>query len=130
MLNSIGPIDFEYDRTDHPLSPEPPVEAYVLALEEKRSPRPILKLIGPTNFFAERQVGGEGGDQFFWRWRWPIMMMGRGERFSGITQCYCGKVKNDMKLRIRCSSAHHFDGSSFNNKFLSSFLNSFSISSV
>jgi hypothetical protein len=38
---------------------------YMTELEQKRSPRPILKSIGPINFFATPRVGGEGGYQFF-----------------------------------------------------------------
>ena len=50
----------KYDRTDHHLSSETPVEVYAGILEQEWSPRPILKLIGPINFFAERRVGVGG----------------------------------------------------------------------
>jgi len=60
----VGPADFRNDRTDHPVSPEIPGEAHVETLEKMRSPRPILKLIGPIYFFAERHVGGEGRPVF------------------------------------------------------------------
>jgi hypothetical protein len=35
-----------------------------MELEHERSPRQVLKLIGPTGFFAEREVGGGGRPVF------------------------------------------------------------------
>jgi len=61
----IGPAHFRNDRTDHPALPEPPVEAHVETLEEKRSPRPILKSIGPIIFFCGAQSGGRRVTEFF-----------------------------------------------------------------
>jgi hypothetical protein len=50
----------EYGRGDPPVSSETPCETQVTKLEWDRPPRPILKLIGPINFFAEREVGVGG----------------------------------------------------------------------
>jgi hypothetical protein len=88
----VGPANFRNDRTDHPVSPEPPVEAYVLALEEKRSPRPILKWIGPIIFFAEQQVGGGG---------WLIMMRGRGEPFPAWLAREPSVFQNNTLLTVK-----------------------------
>jgi len=53
FLKTVGSIDFEFDRTDHPVSSEHPVEAHVITLEQKRCPRPMC----PTNICAARGVG-------------------------------------------------------------------------
>jgi hypothetical protein len=55
----------EYGRGDHPRSSKSPVEEYVRVLEQKRPPRPILKMIGPINFSVECKVGGRGVADFF-----------------------------------------------------------------
>ncbi len=91
---SIGPANFRNDRTDHPVSPEPPVETHTMTLEKERSPRPVLKLIGPTNFFAECTVGGRGVSIFL-----EVGVAdhddGRGDRFPEqyIVSCENMKMK-------------------------------------
>jgi hypothetical protein len=61
----------EYGRGDHLFSSETPVETHFGELEKERSPRPILKLIGPIYFFAVREVGGRGVTDFFGGWGYP-----------------------------------------------------------
>jgi hypothetical protein len=61
---SVRPL-VKYGRGDPPFSSEPSVETQVMALEKERSPRQILKLIGPTIFSAEWEVGGRGVTDFF-----------------------------------------------------------------
>ena len=55
----------KYGRGDHPRSSETPVESHVSVLEQKWPPRPILKMIGPTNFFVACKAGGRGVTDFF-----------------------------------------------------------------
>ena len=50
----------EYGRDDHLFSSDVPVKTHVGKLEKERSPRPILKLIGPIVFSAVLMVGGRG----------------------------------------------------------------------
>ena len=86
ILKPVGPIDFEFNRTDYPVSPENPVEIHTLILEQKWSPRPVLRLIGPIIFFADRKEGGRGV---------PIFLAvgvadhdeGSGRSFSGMVSC-------------------------------------------
>jgi hypothetical protein len=47
-------------------------------LEKKRSPRPILKLIGPTIFSAEWEVGGRGATSFFGGRGDPLALIEKG----------------------------------------------------
>jgi hypothetical protein len=58
------------------------VETHFGELEKERSPRPILKLIGPIYFFAVREVGGRGVANFFGGW-------GDSGLFSGIAGPRC-----------------------------------------
>lgn len=55
----------EYDRTDPVVSSECPGETGGAAQEKMRSPRPILKMIGPTGFFADMNMGGRGRPFFY-----------------------------------------------------------------
>ena len=61
---SVRPL-IKYCRSDHPVPSESSVEEKATVLEKKKSPRPILRSIGPTNFFAECKVGGRGVTDFF-----------------------------------------------------------------
>jgi hypothetical protein len=54
------------------------VEIRVAALEKKRSPRPILKMIGPTSFSAEWEVGGRGVTDFFGGRGDPLALIEKG----------------------------------------------------
>jgi len=54
---SVRPL-VKYGRGDPPFSSERSVEERVEVLEKMRSPRQILKMIGPTGFSAEWVVGG------------------------------------------------------------------------
>jgi len=91
ILKLAGPIDLENDRTDHHVSSEVPVEDQVKVLEQKRSPRPVLKLIGPTGFFAEREVRGRGRPIFLKvGWVGSICLKIAGSRTGFFLKILCG----------------------------------------
>jgi hypothetical protein len=54
------------------------VEIQVVVLEKKKSPRPILKLIGPTSFSADWEVGGRGATNFFGGRGDPLALIEKG----------------------------------------------------
>jgi len=95
FLKQVGPIDFEFDRSDHSVSPENPGEALDIKLEQKRPPRPILKMICPIFFSAGRDAGGEGR---------PVFLVGGvADHTEGIVRSFLSD-NNGLKKQKKLSS--------------------------
>jgi hypothetical protein len=64
-VRSAGPIDFENDRSDPPVSSERPREIPTGKLEQKRPPRPIPAIVRSDRFFCGATNWGWGATGFF-----------------------------------------------------------------
>ena len=90
-LRSAGPINFENDRPDHPVSSERPREAQVGILEQKMPPRPISEIDRSDRFFCGVQTWGRGATSFLEVGAADCdMRQGRGDRTLDYLKCWRG----------------------------------------